>query len=292
MVWVAALCGAMFGLGAFALVRAIRGTDPEAAAHVGRHRSAAAGRVGRVDRVGLRFGLALLAGVTAATVTGWPVGVALASAGGLWAPSVLGARARRGVAQARLEAIATWTEQLRDVVAAAAGLEQAVIATAAFAPAAIRDEVTGLAAALEAGTSPRTALRRFADLVDDAAGDLVVAALILAAEGSPRQLADLLGRLASSSRDTVRMRLRVETGRARTRSSVKLVTSITVAFSVGIVVFNPAYVDAYQGFVGQVVLVAVAAFFAGAYWWLARTSGETVSGRFLTTGVPTGETVR
>jgi Flp pilus assembly protein TadB len=245
-----------------------------------------------VDRVGLRFGLALVAGSAAAIVTGWPVGVALAAAGGLWAPSAIDARARRGVAQARLEAIATWTEQLRDVVAAAAGLEQAVIATATFAPAAIRDEVDGLAASLKAGTSPRTALRRFADLVNDPAGDLVVAALILAAEGSPRQLADLLGRLASSSRDTVRMRLRVETGRARTRSSVKLVTSITVAFSVGIVVFNPAYVDAYQGFVGQVVLGAVAAFFVGAYWWLAHTSREPIHGRFLTTGARTGETVR
>lgn len=292
MVWLPALCGAMFGLGAFALVRAIRGADPDASALVGRHRSGTAARGGRVDRVGLRFGLALLAGMTAAIVTGWPVGVALAAAGGLCAPSALGGRARRGVAQARLEAIATWTEQLRDVVAAAAGLEQAVIATAAFAPAAIRDEVNGLAGALEAGTSPRTALRRFADRLDDPAGDLVVAALILAAEGSPRQLADLLGRLASSSRDTVRMRLRVETGRARTRSSVKLVTSITVAFSVGIVVFNPTYVDAYQGFVGQDVLLAVAAFFAGAYWWLAHTSREPDHGRFLTAGAATGETVR
>ena len=49
-------------------------------------------------------------------------------------------------------------------MAAAAGLEQAVIATATFAPAAIRDEVDGLAASLKAGTAPRTALRRFADL--------------------------------------------------------------------------------------------------------------------------------
>ena len=93
---------------------------------------------------------------------------------------------------------------------------------------ALRDEVTALATALESGTAPRTALRRFAEAVDDPAGDLVVAALILASEGSPRHLADLLGRLAAASRDTVTMRLRVETGRARTRSSVRLVTSITV----------------------------------------------------------------
>ena len=47
-------------------------------------------------------------------------------------------------------------------MAAAAGLEQAVIATAEHAPAAIRGEVGWLAATLDAGTAMRTALRRFA----------------------------------------------------------------------------------------------------------------------------------
>jgi Flp pilus assembly protein TadB len=168
-------------------------------------------------------------------------------------------------------------------MAAAAGLEQAVVATAAFAPAALREEIGGLAVALESGTAPRTALRRFAEQVDDPAGDLVVAALILASEGSPRQLADLLGRLAAASRDTVAMRLRVETGRARTRSSVRLVTSITVAFSVGIVIFNPTYVEVYRGAVGQTVLAVVAAFFGGAFWWLARATVDPNQGRFLST---------
>ncbi len=228
----------------------------------------------------------------AAVVTGWPVGIALAAAGGFWVPSLLGSRSARGRRQARLEGLASWTEQLRDVMAAAAGLEQAVIATAAFAPVALRDEVTALATALESGTAPRTALRRFAEAVDDPAGDLVVAALILASEGSPRHLADLLGRLAAASRDTVTMRLRVETGRARTRSSVRLVTSITVAFSVGIVVFNPTYVEVYSSAIGQVVLAVVAAFFGGAYWWLARSTIESDEGRFLTTTAPTTAGVR
>jgi tight adherence protein B len=283
MVWLAVVCGAVFGLGAFTMARAVRGVDRDSPARDNQDESHTRGQRGRVDRIGLRIGLGLVGGAAAAVVTGWPVGAALAFAGGFWVPSAFGARARRGVLQARLEAIAAWTEQLRDVMAAAAGLEQAIIATAAHAPAPIRDEVAGLAAALEAGTSPRTALRRFANRVDDPAGDLVVAALILATEGSPRRLAELLGRLASSSRDTVKMRLRVETGRARTRSSVKVVTSITVTFSVGIIVFNPTYVDAYQGLVGQIVLVVVAVFFAAAYWWLAHAARDPRHGRFLET---------
>jgi Flp pilus assembly protein TadB len=269
----------VFGLGVFLLACALR-ARPSTWAETPK----SAPRARRsVEKLELRVGLAVAGGLVAAVVTGWPVGIALAAAGGFWVPSLLGSRAVRGRRQARLEGLASWTEQLRDVMAAAAGLEQAVIATAAFAPVALREEVTALAAALESGTAPRTALRRFAEAVDDPAGDLVVAALILASEGSPRHLADLLGRLAAASRDTVTMRLRVETGRARTRSSVRLVTSITVAFSVGIVVFNPTYVEVYNSALGQVVLTAVAVFFAGAYWWLARSTIESNEGRFLTT---------
>lgn len=292
MVALSAACGALFGLGAFGLVRAIRGADPARRTSFWRDRTAGRGWRGPVDRIGIRVGLGVAGGAVAAIVTGWPVGIVFGVAGGFWAPSAVGARAQRGVVLARLEAIASWTEQLRDVMAAASGLEQAIVATAAHAPGAIRDEVAGLAAALEAGTSPRIALRRFAAHIDDPAGDLVVAALILASEGSPRQLGDLLSRLASSCRDTVRMRLRVEAGRARTRSSVKVVTSITVTFSIGIVVLNPTYVDAYQGPVGQMVLVVVAAFFASAYWWLARSARESHQGRFLDSDAVMTEPVR
>lgn len=285
---VAVGCGAVFGLGVFLLTCALwarpstRAETPKTGPRP----------QGSVERLGLRVVLAVSGGFVAAVVTGWPVGVALSAVGGFWAPSLLGSRARRGRRQARLEGLASWTEQLRDVMAAAAGLEQAVIATAAFAPVALRAEITDLATALESGTAPRTALRRFAEAVDDPAGDLVVAALILASEGSPRHLAELLGRLAAASRDTVTMRLRVETGRARTRSSVRLVTSITVAFSVGIVIFNPTYVEAYNSAIGQAVLTVVAAFFAGAYWWLARSTMESNEARFLATGAPTTVSVR
>ena len=64
------------------------------------------------------------AGLVAAVVTGWPVGIALAAAGGFWVPSLLGSRSARGRRQARLEGLASWTEQLRDVMAAAAAMAE------------------------------------------------------------------------------------------------------------------------------------------------------------------------
>ncbi len=275
-------CGALFAGGLFMTARALIGTTTvyEACADT----TARPAFLDRIDRIGLRTASGAVAGVLLLVMTGWPVGTLLAAAAGFLAPSLLGGKANRDVGRARLDAIATWTEQLRDVMAAASGLEQAVINTAPYAPPAIRPELNRLAAALDSGTSMRTALRRFAEQLDDPAGDLVVAALILAAEGSPRQLGDLLSRLAATSREEVKMRLRIETGRARTRSSVKVVTAVTIAFSFGLVILNPEYVAAYRSVTGQLVLVAVAAFFGAAYWWLARSGRSTTGARFLVSG--------
>jgi 5-methyltetrahydrofolate--homocysteine methyltransferase len=66
------------------------------------------------------------------------------------------------------------------------------------------------------------ALREFADEIDQPSGDLVVAALILAADKSPKRLGDLLGRLATSARANVNMQLRIETSRARVHTAVKI----------------------------------------------------------------------
>jgi tight adherence protein B len=289
---VAVLAGAVFGLGVWCLVRGLSGSPLDDESVRPSRQVPFAERLSRIDRIGLRTGAAVVAAVVIGVLTGWPVGVLLAGIGGFAAPSLLGRRARREAGDAHLDAIATWTEQLHDVMAAAAGLEQAIIATAEHAPTPIRDDVRWLAATLGAGTTMRTGLRRFAERLDDPAGDLVVAALILAAEGSPRQLGDLLSRLAVTTRDTVKMRLRVETGRARTRSSVAVVTTVTIVFSVGIVVLNPTYVAAYRSPAGQLVLLAVAGFFTGAYWWLARTSRPAATSRILAPGaLPAGPLV-
>jgi len=292
-----ACCGALFAGGLFVLIHTLIGTasadtpaeqDPQPRQTLS----------GRFDRLGLRGICAAVSAALILVMTGWPVGTLLAGAAGFLAPSLLGGKSDREQRRARLDAIATWTEQLRDVMAAASGLEQAIITTAPLAPQAIRPAIMHLGASLEAGTSMRTALRRFAAQLDDPAGDLVVAALILASEGSPRQLGDLLSRLAATSREEVKMRLRIETGRARTRSSVKVVTAVTIAFSFGLVILNPEYVAAYRSVTGQLVLVGVAACFTGAYWWLARSGRPTATARFLIAGdapataQPVGERTR
>lgn len=223
----------------------------------------------------LRLTVAVGAGVLTGAVTGWVVGAALAAAAVWFLPRLVGpdrAHARR---VARIEAIASWTEMLRDVLSAAAGLEQAILATAPLAPAAIRGEVATLAARLESGQRLAPALRALARELDDPTADLVLAALVLAAEHQARQLGALLGSLATTARDQAAMRMRVETGRARTRTSVRVIVATTLAFAAGVVVFNRAYLDVYNTAAGQFVLLLIGGLFAAGFAWLARiaTSG-------------------
>jgi Flp pilus assembly protein TadB len=159
---------------------------------------------------------------------------------------------------------------LRDTLAAAAGLEQTILATAGAAPVALRGEIRGLAGRLERGERLPAALRTFAEQVADPTADLVVSALVLAAEHQARQLADLLGELAREAREQVAMRLRIDAGRARTRTSVRVIVGTTLAFAAGLIVLNRPYLHPYDDAGGQLVLLLVGGLFAVAFWWLAR----------------------
>ena len=89
---------------------------------------------------------------------------------------------------------------LHDTLAGAAGLEQAIVASAPVAPVAIRTEVVSCAVAIERDRLG-AALRQLAEDVRDPTMDLVVAALLLAAEHQAAHLGDLLGRPRSLPAD-------------------------------------------------------------------------------------------
>ncbi len=268
----AGLCGAGVGLGAVLVVAGWRGIDlPRPTRRLDRR---------RVERANLRIGLAVGAAVVVGAATGWPVGAALAGLAGWGAPSLLGGAHRHQAAVGRIEAIAGWAEMLRDTMAGSAGLEQAIVATATVVPLAIRAEVATLAVRLE-GERLAPALRAFADEVADPTCDLVVAALVLAAEHQAQRLGELLGSLAAAARDQATMRLRVEAGRARTRTSVKVIVGATGALVAGLALFNRGYLAPYDTATGQLVLVLVGAVFATAFVWLARMTRPVTVERFL-----------
>jgi tight adherence protein B len=94
-------------------------------------------------------------------------------------PGILGGKATRQRAIDRTEAIASWTEMIRDSIVAASGLEEAIVATANVAPAPIASEVRPMVRRLDHERSP-TRLVAFGEDLNHPSGDLVVAALVIA----------------------------------------------------------------------------------------------------------------
>jgi tight adherence protein B len=280
MITVMALLGALFAVGIVTAAVALRPVEP------GQARPSRLSTPLDVSQLVENFTLRLALGVGAAVVVGaltfWPMAALLAGVGAFMAPSLMGGGAARRVRLDRTEAIAAWAEMLRDTMAGSGGLEQSIIATAAVAPMPIRREVVRLAARLERERLAPS-LREFADELDQPSGDLVVAALILAADKSPKRLGELLGRLATSARANVNMQLRIDAGRARVQTAVKVITGFTSGFALLLLVLNKEYLEPYDSITGQVVLGVVGLCFGGAFLWLARAFRYQDEERFLRT---------
>lgn len=213
------------------------------------------------DRMALRASLAAVATVVVWAVTSWPAGGLIAGLAAAAAPSVVGGKARRQAAVDRIEAIAGWAEQLRDVMAAADGIQSAILTTAPLAPEPIRREVRRLADRLVQQERLSIALRRFADEVAHPLSDMIVTSLLIASERQGR-LADLLSEVAASARATATMRLRVEAARARTYVTTRLIIGVTIALATWLVLVRRDYLEPFDSLGGQVMLVLIGAVFA------------------------------
>ncbi len=138
---VTAVLGLGTGVGLLLVISGWRGVDPDRRRGLTRWPSH-----GRNDQWLVRLTVAVAVGVVTGVITGWVAAAVLAGLA-CWAlPPVLGRDPRHAHQLDRIEAIATWTEMLRDTLAAAAGLEQTILATAPLAPTAIRPQVSELAA--------------------------------------------------------------------------------------------------------------------------------------------------
>jgi hypothetical protein len=227
----------------------------------------------------MRLGIAAASVVGMWTLTRWPVLTAVAGLVAWWAPTGWAARGRAQRELAVVEAMATWTEQLRDTLAGAAGLEHAVAATAQLAHGPLDQAMQRLVRRLDE-VSLGVAMADFAAEVRHPSADFVAAALITATEHEARDMGTLLGHLAVSARDEARLRRRVWVGRARTRSATRLIVGVTVVVVVGLRVLNPGYLDAFADPTGQVVLAGIVGTFAGAFATMEHLSRLELPERF------------
>lgn len=214
-------------------------------------------------------------------VTRWPVAAGLAGAGAWVLPAIIGPDRGHTRRVARIEAIATWTEALRDNLSGAAGLEQAIMASAIESPEPIRAEVSQLAVRVRRGWRLSDALRGLAADLANPTADLVVAGLLMAARGAAGQLGDTLGELAVSARAKVASRQRIAASRATNRTSARVIVGATLAMAAFLVVVNRGYLHPFNTALGQLVLLASGGCFACAFAWLAQLMRDRDTTRIL-----------
>lgn len=179
-----------------------------------------------------------------------------------------------------VEAIATWTENLRDAMAAASGLEQAIIATSLHSPPVLNVPVQRLVASLQY-ESLEIALRRFADDVSHPTCDFVVTALITASKHQTRDLGQLLTHLSECARAECYLYLRIWVSRARSRTAVRIIFSVLILFLVGLLVFDRQYLSPFLSIAGLAVGLIVAVLFGISLVWLLRIAQVTIPNRLL-----------
>lgn len=282
-------CGTGFGIGIVALARVCASASRNAvrtdAVRQSNTRPRSESISPRITRLAPGAALAILAGI----LTKWPAATVIAGAIGVGLPSVLRLTGRSN-ATVRTEAIATWTELLRNTLAAASGLSQAIVATAPVAPDAIRHEVDTLASRLSNGMPIPDAMLMFADQLSDPSADLVVCALILASTARAHRLVDLLGALADAMREEVAMRLRVESGRASARSGVRTIVLFSIGFAVILAFLAHTYLQPFGSSSGEVMLLLAATFDAAGIMLMLRLLSDPIPQRLLLPNQPVHET--
>ncbi|MGH3448408.1 MAG: type II secretion system F family protein [Nocardioidaceae bacterium] len=270
--------GALVGLGVFLLVLFFVGSEPQDAEIKPKGFS-----LSDIDfrSAAIRLAMAVVAFIILMAVTQWVVlAVAVGLLVGFW-KRIFGGAAEERRAIERLEGLSGWTESLRDTIAGAVGLEQAIPATAVNAAPVIRPSLNLLVDRLRVREPLPTALMKFADDLDDPSADLIIAALILNARLRGPGLRDVLSALSESGREELDLRRRVEGSRRSTRRSVQIVVGVTLFVSGLLILFNQSYLEPYDGPVGQIVLTGVIGLFAAGVFWLRRLAGVDVPERFL-----------
>ncbi|GAA2012935.1 type II secretion system F family protein [Brevibacterium samyangense] len=270
--------GALFGAAIFLLIVSFVGWPfGSADGTPKRRRARRAGSRSVLSRMVWGIGAFLLV----LLLTRWIVPAVILGALAAFWDRILSNQKAEKVSIMRLEALATWTESLRDTIAGAVGLEQAIPASVNATPPVIRPQLNLLVDRLRVREPLADALGKFADDLDDPSADMIVSALVLNARLRGPGLRDVLTALARSTRLELDMRRRIDASRAGIRRSVQIVLVIILGVMGGLSIFNRGYVEPYGDFIGQVVLMVVAAFIMGGLMWLRKLAEPEPRDRFL-----------
>jgi tight adherence protein B len=265
------------------LLLVVTGLWPSAAAQARRNARVPVRTFDGRRLVPLAVGVVMIAVVFA--LSGWLLAAAAVGALVGWAVFTWQQRERSvDTGVERVEAVASWVENVRDVLRAGNQPVGAIGATVDTAPLVIRSQVRLLYARLSAGQSADVALRRFADEMNDPLADLVAVGLLIAVSRGA-ETEQVLSSLADQARHQADRRRIVEAERAPMRREVQMVTAVMCALLGCVFVFSrSSYLNAYDEPSGQVFLTVILGAYAGMIVWVGRLARFARPARFLTMG--------
>jgi hypothetical protein len=248
--------------------------------------------VGSPRRLAVRLAVSLAAGLLILLVSGWAIPALVVGLASFWVVGSIQRRDRSSASEiARLDALASWIENVRDVLMAGEQPIGAINATVGSCQPVIRPYVRRLAAGL-GRQEPEVVFRRFADDIDDPVADLVAAGLSIAIRRGARTV-PVLTSLAEQTRQQVDRRRLVEAERAPTRREVQALTLIMSFLIVGLLVFGRSeYLDSYDTVGGQAFLAVALALYAALIVRVQRLAAFPRPSRFLTSAAATGVGIR
>jgi tight adherence protein B len=259
------------------VIGAVVALTPPPPVSVGR-RPPGAGR-----RLALRATVATVSGLVLLLLSGWVAPSLVAVLAVFWLVDGLQSRRHQaGRELARLDALASWIENVRDVLTAGEQPIGAIMSTTRASLPAIRPQVRRLAIGL-ARQEPAVVFRRFADELDDPIGDLVAAGLSIAVTRGARTV-PVLTALAEQTRHQAERRRLIEAERAPARREVQALTLIMSGLVMCLLVFGRSeYLDAYDTASGQAFLAVALAGYAALIVRVQRLARFPRPARFLTT---------
>ncbi len=215
-----------------------------------------------------QLALALVAGLVAAAVVGWPLLAVLVPVVAYGLPIVLSAPSNRDLAV--LEALDRWVRTLASLLPTGRSISDAIRVSVGQAPALLAPHLRLLTARLDDRWTTAQALLTLADELDSPDADAVLAALSLAADRGGTGATATLAALADNIQDRLRALREIETERAKPRIVVRQVTAITLVVLGLALLFGGPFFAPYGSPLGQLLLAVLVLAYLGALLFLRR----------------------
>jgi len=265
------LAGGLIGLGLLIILDAFaRPAEPRATP--GR----ATGALAQLSAALPRPGWAVLAGATAGTValvaTQWIALALVAAAAGAAAPGMAARAQAERRRLARQEALALVAGRLRDGIRGARGLPDAIVLAADTAPAALREEMAVLKAAVR-NQGVAEGLEGLAAATDDPMVRRFARSLASSYRTGSRKVTLVLETVAEAATLQARTHREIRARQTHVRIAVHLMALCPLAALLLLRATNPTLLKAYSDAPGQLVML-VGLGLVALGWWVARSIGR------------------